>query len=195
MVVCFIIFLVCLSLCCAQVTVEVRSPSAGKVLETFAGEGDEVTVGEPLFVLESGGEAPAAEAAAAPAPAKEKADAKADTKAAAAPAKVETKAAATPAAKPAAAKPAAPSTPSTPSKVTIVSDRSETRVKMTRMRQRIAQRLKEAQNTAAMLTTFQETDMGNLMELRNKYKEEFEKIHGVKLGFMSAFVKVCQILS
>jgi 2-oxoglutarate dehydrogenase E2 component (dihydrolipoamide succinyltransferase) len=71
-----------------------------------------------------------------------------------------------------------------------VGDRSETRVKMTRMRQRIAQRLKEAQNTAAMLTTFQETDMGNLMELRNKYKDDFEKVHGVKLGFMSAFVKV-----
>jgi hypothetical protein len=61
---------------------------------------------------------------------------------------------------------------------------------MTRMRQRIAQRLKEAQNTAAMLTTFQEVDMGPLIDLRNTHKEEFEKIHGVKLGFMSAFVRV-----
>ena len=52
-------------------------------------------------------------------------------------------------------------------------------------------RLKEAQGTAAMLTTFQEVDMGPLMEMRNKHKEEFEKKHGVKLGFMSAFVKVC----
>lgn len=69
--------------------------------------------------------------------------------------------------------------------------RSETRVKMTRMRQRIAQRLKDSQNTAAMLTTFQEVDMTNLIELRNKYKEDFEKIHGVKLGFMSAFVRAC----
>ena len=69
-------------------------------------------------------------------------------------------------------------------------DRSETRVKMTRMRQRIAQRLKESQNTAAMLTTFQEVDMTNLMELRNRYKDDFEKVHGVKLGFMSAFVRV-----
>jgi len=68
-------------------------------------------------------------------------------------------------------------------------DRSETRVKMTRMRQRIGQRLKEAQNTAAMLTTFQEVDMSNLMALRNKFKDDFEKVHGVKLGFMSAFVK------
>jgi 2-oxoglutarate dehydrogenase E2 component (dihydrolipoamide succinyltransferase) len=57
------------------------------------------------------------------------------------------------------------------------------------MRLRIAERLKSAQNTAAMLTTFQEVDMGNLMEMRNAYKEEFEKAHGVKLGFMSAFVK------
>lgn len=57
------------------------------------------------------------------------------------------------------------------------------------MRLRIAERLKAAQNTAAMLTTFQEVDMGNLMEMRSAYKEEFEKEHGVKLGFMSAFVK------
>jgi 2-oxoglutarate dehydrogenase E2 component (dihydrolipoamide succinyltransferase) len=51
-------------------------------------------------------------------------------------------------------------------------------------------RLKSAQNVAAMLTTFQEVDMGPLMDMRNKHKEEFEKKHGVKLGFMSAFVKV-----
>ena len=68
--------------------------------------------------------------------------------------------------------------------------RSETRVKMTRMRLRIAQRLKEAQNTTAMLTTFQEVDMTALMALRSTHKEEFEKRHGIKLGFMSAFVKV-----
>ena len=75
-----------------------------------------------------------------------------------------------------------------PTKEIPINDRSETRVKMTRMRQRIAQRLKEAQNTAAMLTTFQECDMSNLIALRNKYKDGFEKEHGVKLGFMSAFV-------
>ena len=60
---------------------------------------------------------------------------------------------------------------------------------MSRMRQRVATRLKEAQNTAAMLTTFQECDMGNVMELRKKYKDAFQEKHGVKLGFMSAFVK------
>jgi 2-oxoglutarate dehydrogenase E2 component (dihydrolipoamide succinyltransferase) len=60
---------------------------------------------------------------------------------------------------------------------------------MTRLRQTIARRLKEAQNTAAMLTTFNEVDMGAVMGLRNEYKDHFEKRHGVKLGFMSFFVK------
>jgi 2-oxoglutarate dehydrogenase E2 component (dihydrolipoamide succinyltransferase) len=67
--------------------------------------------------------------------------------------------------------------------------RTERRTKMSRMRQRVAARLKDAQNTAAMLTTFQECDMGNLMEMRAEHKEEFQQKHGVKLGFMSAFVK------
>jgi 2-oxoglutarate dehydrogenase E2 component (dihydrolipoamide succinyltransferase) len=65
----------------------------------------------------------------------------------------------------------------------------EERVKMTRLRQTIARRLKEAQNSAAMLTTFNEVDMSAVMALRNDYKDVFEKRHGVKLGFMSFFVK------
>jgi len=65
----------------------------------------------------------------------------------------------------------------------------EERVRMTRLRQSIAKRLKEAQNTAAMLTTFNEVDMGAVMDLRGDYKDAFEKKHGVKLGFMSFFVK------
>ena len=65
----------------------------------------------------------------------------------------------------------------------------EERVKMTRLRQTIARRLKESQNTAAQLTTFNEVDMTNVMALRNQYKEVFEKRHGVKLGFMSFFTK------
>lgn len=69
-------------------------------------------------------------------------------------------------------------------------DREE-RVRMTRLRQRIAERLKEAQNTAAMLTTFNEIDMTNVIALRNQHKDNFEKKHGVKLGFMSFFVKAC----
>ena len=67
----------------------------------------------------------------------------------------------------------------------------EERVKMTRLRATIARRLKDAQNTAAMLTTFNEVDMSAVMGLRNQYKDVFEKKHGVKLGFMSFFVKAC----
>jgi len=67
----------------------------------------------------------------------------------------------------------------------------EERVKMTRLRQTIARRLKEAQNSAAMLTTYNEADMGPIMDLRNEYKDLFLKKHGVKLGFMSFFVKAC----
>ena len=62
---------------------------------------------------------------------------------------------------------------------------------MTRLRKRIAQRLKEAQNTAAMLTTFNEADMTAVMALRERYRDSFEKKHGVRLGFMSFFVKAC----
>ncbi len=68
-------------------------------------------------------------------------------------------------------------------------NRGEERVRMSRLRQRIAERLKEAQNTAAMLTTFNEIDMTPLMDLRAEYKDAFEKKHGVKLGFMSFFTK------
>lgn len=69
------------------------------------------------------------------------------------------------------------------------SSRLEERVKMSRLRKTIAQRLKDSQNTAAILTTFNEIDMTNVIELRNRYKEMFEKKHGIKLGFMSFFVK------
>jgi 2-oxoglutarate dehydrogenase E2 component (dihydrolipoamide succinyltransferase) len=67
----------------------------------------------------------------------------------------------------------------------------EERVRMTRLRKRIAERLKQAQNTAAILTTFNEADMTAVMALRNQHKDQFEKKHGVKLGFMSFFVKAC----
>ncbi len=72
---------------------------------------------------------------------------------------------------------------------------AEERIKMSRLRQTIARRLKDAQNTAAMLTTFNEVDMGAIMDMRKKYKELFDKKHGVKLGFMGFFTKaVCQAL-
>ena len=88
--------------------------------------------------------------------------------------------------KPAAPAPAPLVMPSAP-----VSSGGEERVKMTRLRQTIARRLKDAQNTAAMLTTFNEVDMTEVMAMRNQFKDVFEKKHGVKLGFMSFFVKAC----
>jgi 2-oxoglutarate dehydrogenase E2 component (dihydrolipoamide succinyltransferase) len=87
---------------------------------------------------------------------------------------------------PVAAPVAAPRAP-----VAVADAAREERVKMTRLRQTIARRLKEAQNTAAMLTTYNEVDMSAIMELRNQYKDEFEKKHKVKLGFMSFFTKAC----
>ena len=88
------------------------------------------------------------------------------------------------AAPPAAAKPATPAGPRQRA------DREE-RVRMTRLRRTIANRLKEAQNTAAMLTTFNEVDMTNVMALRDRLKDDFEKKHGARLGFMSFFLKAC----
>jgi 2-oxoglutarate dehydrogenase E2 component (dihydrolipoamide succinyltransferase) len=67
----------------------------------------------------------------------------------------------------------------------------EERVKMTRLRQTIARRLKDAQNTAAILTTYNEVDMTEVMAIRNQYKDQFEKKHGVRMGFMSFFTKAC----
>ena len=83
----------------------------------------------------------------------------------------------------------APSAPA-PSPAPDTAGREE-RVRMTRLRKRIAERLKEAQNTAAMLTTFNEVDMGAVMELRTRYRDSFEKKHGVRLGFMSFFTRAC----
>jgi len=71
----------------------------------------------------------------------------------------------------------------------MMGSREETRVKMNRMRLRIAQRLKDAQNTYAMLTTFNEIDMSNVMELRQRYQKDFMKKHNIKLGLMSPFVR------
>ncbi len=85
---------------------------------------------------------------------------------------------------PAAAKPSAPAAPSSGS-----GERREERVRMTRLRQTIAKRLKDAQNTAALLTTFNDVDMTAVMEARGQYKELFEKKHGIRLGFMGFFVK------
>ncbi len=91
-------------------------------------------------------------------------------------------------------KPASAPAPAVPATSTDDST-GEERVRMTRLRKTIARRLKDAQNTAAMLTTFNEVDMSNVMETRTQYKDLFQKRHGVKLGFMSFFTKaVCQAL-
>ena len=88
----------------------------------------------------------------------------------------------------AAARPSAP-LPSPVNIDQILGDRPEQRVAMSRLRQRVAQRLVESQSTAAILTTFNEVNMQPIMDLRNRYKDKFEKEHGVKLGFMSLFAK------
>ena len=155
-------------------------------------------VGSNLYKLQiggAGGAAPAATAAAppkaAPAPAKAApapAAAAAATAAPAKPASVATKA----------SEPAATTANNTTSAVSAPSvavaggssdARGERRVKMKKIRARIADRLKDSQNTYAMLTTFNEIDMSALIALRTEYKDLFEKKHGVKLGFMSMFVK------
>ena len=88
----------------------------------------------------------------------------------------------------------APSTPAPQAKASSVAgERKEERVKMTRLRQTVARRLKEAQNTAAMLTTFNDVDMTAVIEARSRYKDLFEKKHGIRLGFMGFFVKACAL--
>ncbi len=89
------------------------------------------------------------------------------------------------------ATPAAPEPVPVSAKAPRRPDQREQRVRMTRLRKRIAERLKEAQNTAAMLTTFNEADMSEVMALRERYRDSFEKKHGVRLGFMSFFIKAC----
>jgi 2-oxoglutarate dehydrogenase E2 component (dihydrolipoamide succinyltransferase) len=91
------------------------------------------------------------------------------------------------------AAPAVPSSPQPVSASTNSADRREERVKMTRLRQTIASRLKEAQNTAALLTTFNDVDMTAVIDARARYKDLFEKKHGIRLGFMGFFVKAAAL--
>lgn len=85
--------------------------------------------------------------------------------------------------------PMAPSVPANLTSAGMLDGRTEQRVPMSRLRQRVAERLVQSQSTAAILTTFNEVNMAPVMEMRNRYKDKFEKEHGVKLGFMSFFVK------
>jgi 2-oxoglutarate dehydrogenase E2 component (dihydrolipoamide succinyltransferase) len=165
-----------------KVSTEVNAPEAG-VLRTKAAEGDEVKIGQVVAVLEP------ADAAAAPAPAPEPAPAQASEKAAAKPAPVETKAE-EPAPAPAAPQPAPKAeAPAPKPRIVAPDDPRVTRKKLSPLRRKIASQLVMAQHTAAILTTFNEADMSGVMALRKEMQEEFSKRHGVKLGFMSFFVK------
>lgn len=195
-----------------KVSVEVPSPVSGVLAEILAPEGATVAANARLAIVTEGAagavaapkaaEAPAA-APAAPAVAKDVENAPSAKKAMAEAGlsadqvqgtgrdgrvmKEDVARAAT--AAPLAAAPAVAAIPRAP--VPADDAAREERVKMTRLRATIARRLKDAQNTAAMLTTYNEVDMSGIMSLRNEYKDIFEKKHGVKLGFMSFFVKAC----
>jgi len=189
---------------------ELVAPQAGVMGEILVAEGDVAKVGQTIATLlagASGGSAAAAPSESASAPATSD-----DTKIMPAAAKIirengldaslikgtgkdgritkaDALAAKTnpPKAAPAPAAKAAPAAPKAPRDT----GPREDRVRMTRIRQTIARRLKDAQNTAAMLTTYNEADMSAIMAMRSQYKELFIKRHGVKLGFMSFFVKAC----
>lgn len=185
-----------------KVTVEVPAASAGTISEIVADEGATVEVGALLGAIAEG---------AAPKPAAKKEAAPVSTPATAAPATKQAPAATPTTQAPSVRRltaehgidPAAVTGSGKGGRVTkgdvlahleggtakAASDPREERVRMTRLRQRIAQRLKEAQNTAAMLTTFNEVDMSALMKVRTEYRDSFEKKHGVRLGFMSFFAK------
>ena len=176
-----------------KVSVDVRAPFGGALTEIVGEVDDVVEVGSPLFRIDVAADAPEANAG-GPGPAEvasEIEEAKpAET---AAPPPPAAAAAAPPPPPPPKAptpskKAAPPAGPAPPSAQVTLGTRQERRTKMSRMRQRVAARLKDAQNTAAMLTTFQECDMGALMEMRHRHKDKFFEKHGVKLGFMSAFV-------
>ena len=182
-----------------KVTVEVPAPTSGKLSSISAASGSTVKVGALLGAIEEGAAGAAAKpAAAAPVAAKIAEPVKAEAPLSPAVRKIVTENKLEAASIPATGKdgrltkgdvieqlsrpvamPAAAPAPSG----------GEERVKMSRLRLTIARRLKEAQNTAAMLTTFNEVDMSAVMTLRNSFKDVFEKKHGVKLGFMSFFAK------
>ncbi|KAF9111178.1 2-oxoglutarate dehydrogenase complex E2 component [Mortierella sp. AM989] len=175
-----------------KVDVAVNSPKSGTIVELFAAEEDTVAVGADLFKLElgdapAGGAAPKKEESKKEEPKKEepkKEEPKEEPKKEQ-PKKEEPKKEQPKKETPAPSKSALASESSAP----VAFSREERTVKMNRMRQTIARRLKQSQETAASLTTFNEVDMSNLMKLRSTYKDAVLKKHGVKLGFMSAFVK------
>ncbi len=197
-----------------KVVLEVPAPSAGVLAEIVKGDGSTVTAGELLARIDDAATASAAPAAAAPAPA---AAAPAPAAAAPAPAAAPASSIAMPAAAKimadkgieassvegtgkggrilkgdvlaAGSAPAKAAAAPAADVSTLVDGRPEQRVPMTRLRARIAERLLQSQQENAILTTFNEVNMKAVIDLRNQYKDKFEKEHGVKLGFMSFFVK------
>ena len=177
-----------------KVTLEVNAPAAGTLGDISAKDGETVTPGALLgSIVEGAGASASASAKAAEAP---KAESGVDPAGVAGSGKdgritkgdmLAAIARGTPTGS--AAAPSAPVQARAPSAPDDAS--REERVRMTKLRQTIARRLKDAQNTAAMLTTFNDVDMGAVMNLRNQYKDVFEKKHGVKLGFMGFFTKAC----
>jgi 2-oxoglutarate dehydrogenase E2 component (dihydrolipoamide succinyltransferase) len=197
-----------------KVSVEVPAPAAGTLSEILAGEGDTVEAGGKLGIMTAG--AGAAAAAPSPEPTKDPEPAPAasgkDVENAPSANKMMAEKGLSPdqvegtgrdgrvmkedvqkaVAAGQTARAEAPAPAQVPRAPVSAEDASrEERVKMTRLRQTIARRLKDAQNTAAMLTTYNEVDMGAVMDLRKEYKDLFEKKHGVRLGFMSFFTKAC----
>jgi len=189
-----------------KVVLELPAPADGVITKIIKNDGDSVTSGEVIAVLDTEGKATVSAAApAAEKPAVAPATAGAQSSPAASPSAKKIAAekgidTATVAgtgrdgrvtkadvSAPAAKAPTSAPAPSLPTPAP--GSRTEQRVPMSRLRQRIAERLVQSQSTAAILTTFNEVNMGPVIELRNRFKERFEKEHGVKLGFMSFFVK------
>ncbi|KAL6140144.1 hypothetical protein ACLB2K_058445 [Fragaria x ananassa] len=170
-----------------KVTIDVVSPEAGVIQKFVAKEGETVEPGVKIAIISKSGEgveqaAPSEKASSQSEPPKEKESAQKEVpKAEPAPVKEISPKSRAPSSQPPPKHMA--SEPILPPK-----DR-ERRVPMTRLRKRVAIRLKDSQNTFALLTTFNEVDMTNLMKLRSDYKDAFVEKHGVKLGFMSGFVK------
>ncbi|GAA0171291.1 transferase [Lithospermum erythrorhizon] len=167
-----------------KVTIDVTSPEAGVIQKFVAKEGDTVEPGTKVAVISKSGEGAVSHVA----PSEEQSETSSSQPSPLAEEKKEEP-------KPQVEKPPiverpkeAPSKPSAIEPILPPKDR-ERRVPMTRLRKRVATRLKDSQNTFALLTTFNEVDMTNLMKLRSDYKDAFVEKHGVKLGLMSGFVK------
>ncbi|KAF9669534.1 hypothetical protein SADUNF_Sadunf14G0117500 [Salix dunnii] len=174
-----------------KVTIDVASPEAGTIQKLVAKEGETVEPGTKIAVISKSGEGvPQAAltsqektASQPPPPAEKESIGKGTTKTETPSVKGKEKTLfPSQAAR-------APSSPPKPSEPQLPPKERERRVPMTRLRKRVATRLKDSQNTFSMLTTFNEIDMTNLMKLRSDYKDAFVEKHGVKLGFMSGFVK------